>query len=258
MFSASQWRGAALGAAVSMLAATSLSADSSPPARSSRAVHSAPSVVKAVTEPLSREDALPPLTATERKIDEALTKPTQMEFVETPLQDVVDFLKEYHGIEIQLDKKALDQANVATDAAVTLNLKGVRLVSALNLMLGKLDLAWTVRDDVLLITSQDNSEALAVTKLYAVGDLVVCRDAKGRPYDDYDTLTNLITSSVEPMTWDGVGGANSASGATFGNAKILVISAPYPVQRQVAELLRNIRTIARESPKSEPPRGGRS
>ena len=39
----------------------------------------------------------------ERKIREALRQPTQIEFVETPLKDVIDYLKDLHHIEIQLD-----------------------------------------------------------------------------------------------------------------------------------------------------------
>ena len=71
----------------------------------------------------------------EKKIDDALKSPTQLEFVETPLTDVIDYLKDYHKIEIQLDKKALDDVGIGTDTPVTINLKGISLRSALRLML---------------------------------------------------------------------------------------------------------------------------
>ena len=44
----------------------------------------------------------------EKKIEAALKSPTHLEFVDTPLTNVVDYLKDYHQIEIQLDKKAMD------------------------------------------------------------------------------------------------------------------------------------------------------
>ena len=44
----------------------------------------------------------------EKKIEEALKQPTQIEFVETPLKDVVDYLKDLHHIEIQLDSAGLE------------------------------------------------------------------------------------------------------------------------------------------------------
>ena len=43
----------------------------------------------------------------EEKIKRGARRATRtMEFTETPLQDVVDYLKDLHGIEIQLDDKA--------------------------------------------------------------------------------------------------------------------------------------------------------
>ncbi len=53
--------------------------------------------------------------AAPRKIIRALDEPTQLEFIETPLAEVIDYLKDLHGIEIQLDQKALDAAGVAID-----------------------------------------------------------------------------------------------------------------------------------------------
>ena len=66
----------------------------------------------------------------ERKIREALSQPTQVEFVETPLKDVIDYLKDLHHIEIQLDAPALKEAGVDESTPVTKNLKGISLRSA--------------------------------------------------------------------------------------------------------------------------------
>ena len=41
------------------------------------------------------------------KVRQALLKPTQIEFAETPLQDVKDYLVDFHGIDIQLDEASL-------------------------------------------------------------------------------------------------------------------------------------------------------
>ncbi len=74
----------------------------------------------------------------EKKITAALKSPTQLEFIETPLQDVIDYLKDYHGIEIQLDTKALNDVGIDPTTPVTKNLKGISLRSALRLMLREL------------------------------------------------------------------------------------------------------------------------
>ena len=109
----------------------------------------------------------------EKKIQEALKSPTQLEFIETPLSDVIDYLKDYHDIEIQLDKKSLDDMSIGTDTPVTKNLKGVSLRSALRLMLREMGLTYVIQDEVLLITTPEQAETRLTTKVYPVADLVV-------------------------------------------------------------------------------------
>ncbi|MEI8376552.1 MAG: VWA domain-containing protein, partial [Planctomycetota bacterium] len=112
---------------------------------------------------------------TEKKIQEALKQPTQIEFVETPLKDVVDYLKDLHHIEIQLDSAALKEAGVEESTQVTKNLKGISLRSALKLMLDELQLKYVVHNEVLLITSPTKAESdeYMTTKVYPVADLVL-------------------------------------------------------------------------------------
>jgi len=111
--------------------------------------------------------------AKEKEIEDALKSPTQLEFIETQLQDVVDFLKEYHNIEIQIDTRALEQVGIPTDTPITKNLKGVSLRSALRLMLRELDLTYVIEDEVLLITTPEEAEQKLTTKVYPVADLVL-------------------------------------------------------------------------------------
>ncbi len=109
----------------------------------------------------------------EKKIQEALESPTRMEFTEMPLQDAVAYLKDYHDIEIQLDNRALEDAGVGSETPVTRNVNGISLKSALRLLLGEYDLTYIVKDEVLLITTQDKAETELVTKAYPVADLVI-------------------------------------------------------------------------------------
>ncbi len=109
----------------------------------------------------------------EKKIREALDQDTAMDFDETPLSDAVDYLKDLHGIEIQFDRRALDEAAVGSDLPVTLHLKGISLRAALRHLLSPMQLTTVVKDEVLLITTQSQAETLLVTKAYPVADLVI-------------------------------------------------------------------------------------
>jgi len=111
----------------------------------------------------------------EKKIVEALKHPTQMEFIETPLKDAIEYLKELHHIEIQFDSAALKDAGVDELTPVTKNLKGISLRSALKLLLDDLQLKYVIHNEVLLITSPAKAEGeeFMITKVYPVTDIVL-------------------------------------------------------------------------------------
>ncbi|MHB1037911.1 MAG: vWA domain-containing protein [Pirellulales bacterium] len=109
----------------------------------------------------------------ERKILEALDKDTDLEFEQTPLGDAVTELATQHGINIQLDTKALTDAGAGTDTPVTLYLKGISLRSALRLMLKSMDLTYTIQDEVLLITTPEEAGQRLSKRVYPVADLVL-------------------------------------------------------------------------------------
>jgi hypothetical protein len=190
----------------------------------------------------------------QKRIDEALKSPTQFAFVEVPLDKAVDNLKKYHKIEIQIDRKALEDLNVATNVPVTKSVRGVSLRAALRLLLKDLCLTWIIRDEVLLITTLEEADNQLDTKVLDVADLVVCRDKDGKLWDDYDTLIDAITSVVKPATWEQLGGPGSITGASLSTAKVLIVSQTQDAHEQIAELLAYIRAVARANPNGELPR----
>ncbi len=177
---------------------------------------------------------LPPLSPSEEKILAVLEEPTSVDFIETPLQDVVDFLKDKHSLEIQLDDKSLEEAGVSGDVPVTRKLHGIRLRSALAMLLRPLDLTYDIRDDVLQITTRKTAATWLMTRTYPVGDL-----ADGQ---DYDSLVKAITTTVDPESWEDAGNV-----AVVSRSKSLVISQTREVHDKVLSLLRSLRA-AREAP----------
>ncbi|MEX0977614.1 MAG: STN domain-containing protein, partial [Pirellulales bacterium] len=119
------------------------------------------------------ESDLKAVSPAEAKIQKALSEPTKIEVIETPLQEVVTYLKDLHGIEIQLDRTAMADAGADPEEIVTLSVNGISLKSALRLLLRGMDLTYIIRDEVLLITTKDVADAALVPKAYPVGDLVI-------------------------------------------------------------------------------------
>ena len=75
----------------------------------------------------------------EAKIYSALNEKTKFEFADTALSDVVDYIKQKHEIEVQLDNKGLADAAVDPSAPITRSVDGISLRSALRLILEDLD-----------------------------------------------------------------------------------------------------------------------
>jgi hypothetical protein len=107
----------------------------------------------------------------EAAILKALEEKTVVEFVETPLQDAFEYLQKKHKIEIQLDKKALDDAGLGTDTPMTRSLKDVSLRAALRLLLKEYDLTFVIDNEVLLITTIDEAGQKLVMKDCSTHDL---------------------------------------------------------------------------------------
>jgi hypothetical protein len=192
-------------------------------------------------------------------IKQALAEKAVLAFTETPLCDVIEYIKDQHKLEIQLDKKALDDVGVAPDVPITCNLKGISLRSALKLVLHNLGLTFQIWNEVLMITTPEQAESRLEIVVYDVADLVTCRDEKGELWEDFDQLIETITSTVKPTTWDSVGGPGSIAPGTYASAKVLVIAQTGEVHDLIAELLDKIRDVVKQhGGKSEPPRRSRT
>ena len=185
------------------------------------------------------------LAANER-IEEVLREPSTFEFAETALWDAAEAIEETHGIRVVIDNAALEANGLDPAVPVSFDLSGLSLQSGLYHMLRPLQLTWIVQDEVLLITTLLEADTMLTTRVYDVADLVACQDKSGAFWADYDALIEVITTSIEPDTWDQVGGDGSIAAAPFAGAEMLAISTAYEVHREIEQLLEQMRAIAKK------------
>lgn len=76
----------------------------------------------------------------------------------------------------------------------------------------------------------------AYNQVYYVSDLVTSPDGK---LEDYDTLIDLVTSTIEPDSWVGVGGQGTL--AAFQSNKSLVINQTGENHDKIHELFAHLR-----------------
>ena len=123
-----------------------------------------------------------------------LDKDTTVEFIDTPLADIVHYLRDLHRFPIVLDTAALEAAGVDTDEPITLNLKGVSLRSVLRLMLRPLGLDYVIRDEVMQITTIEAAERILETRVYELRYL---------PMIEPEALAEIIQTTIRPESWSG-------------------------------------------------------
>lgn len=185
------------------------------------------------------------------RIEAALGEKTEIDFVDTPLSDMIDFLKTRHEIQIQLDKKSLADEGVAEDTPITRSLRGITLASALDLILGDFDLTFVPHDEVLLVTSRSRAARLVSIKVYPVVDLLVAedqtRDAKFVP--DYEGLVESVAEACQAARG---GDACEPQIRAFPSAGSLIVTATYDCHSKIRDLLDSLRAAQRAQPGVRP------
>ena len=180
----------------------------------------------------------------EAKIRAALEQPTTMDFADIPLLDAINFLRDQHGIEIQLDTKALEEAGVGSDTPVTRSLKGISLRSALHLLLASFDLTYMVRDEVLLITTEQAASRRIELRMYDVSDLVEEDDDDG-----VEELAELLQSLLAPGDRSATVGVPAAAPAMqiMPFHHLFLVRASYPAQEELHRTLHDLQEKLKES-----------
>jgi RNA polymerase sigma factor (sigma-70 family) len=172
-------------------------------------------------------------TPSEIKIIKALSESTRLEFDDTPLQQVVEFLQDYHDIQILFDQQALEEEAIdITSEGVTVDLSDIQLRSGLNHILERLNLTFIVKDELLFITSQGRAEDLLAPRVYRTDDAWNISN---------DELVEIITRSVAPDSWHEVGGMGSITTIEGG----LVIAQSYRVHNEINKLLGQLNRVYR-------------
>jgi hypothetical protein len=173
-------------------------------------------------------------------IEKALGAATEVQYLDTPLTDVVDDLQLRHQVAIEIDMAALNADGKTPETTFTLTLRDVSLAAALNHLLAPQGLCWLVDDERLLITTKAAAAAPEnfTTRVYPVGELLPA-DAAGEPDDLVELVRHVLT-----MGWTDWADSGANTFARYhARTRSLVVTAPYPAQRQIAGLLAALQRI---------------
>ncbi|MCA9067397.1 MAG: hypothetical protein KDA84_00640, partial [Planctomycetaceae bacterium] len=246
-------------------------------------------------------------TDKEQQIEKSLTRPISLHFTETPLNEVIKHVATSAGINVVVDNLGLSEEGILPDSPVSIDVDGIKLESALNLMLEPLHLSYMIQDEVLKVTSRIRQQGELEVVTYPVADLVVAipsfkpsggtglqssgfnnnawqgpanfsvpaggslQPVSGAQFQvgdgiggagvanpwsapgldstlagggssvDFDTLSDLIVTTIEPDTWAEVGGSGSVR--SYETTLSLVIRQTQKVHEEIRDLLEQLRRL---------------
>jgi len=196
-----------------------------------------------------------------REIERQLENRTDLRFDEVALADVVEHIRTVCEIPCRIKPSALDAVGLGPDVAVTYRGRNVRIRDALTVMLGDLELTWMIDHHHLIVTTPEDAEQSLLTKAYDVRSFV---EAEWRPVVrqgsfgrsetvyvrscDSRWLIRLITTTVNPTSWDWVGGPGSIDTVCTPRIRALVISQTADVHQQIEILFRNLAKLRSAQP----------
>lgn len=161
------------------------------------------------------------------RIRATLDDATAFSFVELPLQEAARFIGEQHDIPVILNRRALEEIGIDTDAPITLSLQNVSLRSALRLMLRDLELTYMIQDQVLQITTPEHAEGHLEVRIYKLSKILAGQS---------DQVVKAMQTTVRTDMWDIAGGPCAAALVDH----VIVVSGTETLHESVADFLREL------------------
>ncbi len=231
----------------------------------------------------------------EIRIEQSLERRISLHEDNVPLSEVIRKVGTVAGISIVFDQLGLEEEGVTSNRPVTIDVDGIKVKNALNLVLHPMNLGYMVQDEVLKITSKMRQQGELEVRTYPVADLVIpipnfaptnsnlygvtgqqtngqagfapqpammnqpfaqvgpdiaggmagLTDVNPRqgsgPTVDFETLVDLVTTTIAPDSWGEVGGAGSIR--QYETTLSLVVRQTQKVHEEIADLLDQLRRL---------------
>ena len=171
------------------------------------------------------------------KLDET----TELTFEGIPLEDAIAQISAEHDIPILLNTRALEDIGLTRDVPVLTQTTGLRLRDTLEIMLSENDLTLTLRNNILMVTTEEDaqSEDRMLLRMYWLD---------GTGFAKAEDAINLIESQISPQGWEALGGPATIAATTSDETGriTLVIAASLEIHCATEKLLESFRVGQRK------------
>ena len=143
-------------------------------------------------------------TESELQIEKSLGQKVSLHFQDVALTEVIRHIATVHGINIAMKTRAIETEGLTASQPVSIDVDGITLSSALNLLLDQAGgLVYSIENETLMITNRLEQETKLELRTYNVADLVI-------PVSNSGGIPGNATSSTS-------GGAPKLSSGITGN-----------------------------------------
>lgn len=137
----------------------------------------------------------------DKAIREALAKPIDFDFVDTPLEEVAKFIGEKAKVNVVLAVRKLEEIALTPETPVTKELQGVSLRAALRVLLTDLELTYVIRDECLIITTFDDANSQLTLRIYDCRDILAMRNPlMGQSRESANLDTDKLQNPATPAS----------------------------------------------------------
>ncbi|MBI2804328.1 MAG: hypothetical protein HYX68_05010 [Planctomycetes bacterium] len=142
----------------------------------------------------------------ERAIEYRLKQPISLNFNNVPLDQAIKDLTVLSGVQVVPDYAALDEAKISMQSPLSISVDNIDMKSALNLLLNRLKLSYTIENQVLMITTPNRTVGRQVRITYPIGDLIIA--VEDHPMPEVANMYKAIERSMMPSPMYGGGMGN--------------------------------------------------
>ncbi|MGC3970191.1 MAG: hypothetical protein QM775_23540 [Pirellulales bacterium] len=180
-------------------------------------------------------------TEEERRIHEALRKPSVLKFVDERLDVIAETIAKRHNIPVEIDVAALTADGKGAESKVSFEWTSGSLGDALKTMLEQHGLTSVVRNDAMLLTTKTASETFEEVRVYQVHDLLASDSTRIGEKASYENFAEMITAVISPETWEGSGTTSNVVGVEASGIQCLSIKQTSDVHEEIESLLDMLR-----------------
>lgn len=176
------------------------------------------------------------------EIARQLRTPVSVSFKDAELSEVINTLSKLAGANIVIDESGLEQEGLNPSTKVSLNVTGVSLKTCLGVLLEPRRLDYMTDDGLIKVTSRERAEGPLETYNYSVAELIGKKEGDQTVMDaaNAESLLKVIKSTIEPGSWDEVGGSGSVR--LFEKTLSLVIRQNSRIHEEITALLDSLRS----------------